>query len=280
MVKERTRKMRSYEENGPSNIENKNITRESLEAYIEGCEELALRLDTVIEKVVESGKRPVVLIPSRGAVPIFLLARKFMNELRGDASYLADKNARYFPEGVFDYLEGEEPQKPETKTTADVILFPFTADVSSEVGDDETLARDLRNSCARSVVQITQGKNLGQYDYDWYKFLMNKLAKNPQDPSYLNPSEVVDELDSYKSDEETQIILIDTVISGRAANDITNAFKAIGHTVVVGIADACQLAALSDAEGVVLPVESKNLVQSRCEQMKCWHRLGRIDSVH
>lgn len=224
--------MRSSETN-LGNVENKVLTKENIEAYIEGCEDLAMRLDTAIEKVIEAGKRPVILIPSRGAVPIFLLARRFMNELRGDASYLASKNAKYYPKGVFDYLEGETPQEPDTKTTADVVLFPFTADVSAEVGDDETLARDLRNSCARSVMQIIKKREYGQYDYSWYQFLVNKLAKQPEDPSYLDPKEVVKSLSTYNpGEEDTQIILIDTVISGRAANDITNAFKAIGHTVI------------------------------------------------
>ncbi len=227
-----TSHMRSTLELGEIHAESKEINRANIEKYIEGCEELAVRLDTVIEKVASSGKRPVILIPSRGAVPIFLLARKFINELHGEGSSLADKNACYYPEGTFNYLEGKEKVKPDHQTTVDVILYPFTADVSLENSNDETLARELRNSCTRSIMQITKGIDYGLLDLGWHKFLMSKLKTNVQDPDYLNPKKIAESLESYPASEDTQIILIDTMVSGRAANDITNSFKALGHTVV------------------------------------------------
>src|SRR3989338_1851709 len=91
--------------------ESREISKETLGAYIEGCESLAVKLDTAIEKVIAAGKRPVVLIPSRGAIPIFLLARKFLTELRGEESFLNEKRANYYPPRVFNYLEGEEDSR-------------------------------------------------------------------------------------------------------------------------------------------------------------------------
>lgn len=218
-----------FSENSP---ENRELTRDNIERYIEGCEELAVRLDDIIEKVIDSNKRPVILIPSRGAVPIFLLARRFLNQLHDEGSYLDGRNARYYPEGVFDYLEGQNPKQPDQKTTVDVILYPFTADVSLENTDDETIAKELRNSCTRSVMQIVQGRDYGRYDYEWYKFLMKKLIENQNDPENLRPSRITSAFDFYPKPEDVQIILIDTVISGRAADDITRAFKTLGHTVI------------------------------------------------
>lgn len=226
------RHMRSPAELGESHAETKDITRENIEKYIEGCEELAVRLDTVIEKVSEAGKKPVILIPSRGAVPIFLLARRFLNQLHDEGSYLNDKNAKYFPQDIFNYLEGSDPQPPDPTTSVDIVLYPFTADVTLEGPDDETIAKELRNSCARSIMEIVQGRSFGELDYEWYKFLMNKLSVNSQLPENLKPEHIVASLDSFPSSKDTQIILIDTVISGRAANDITNAFKTLGHTVI------------------------------------------------
>src|SRR3989344_2030050 len=229
---EESESMRATAELTESITETKAINRENIERYIEGCEELAVRLDTVIEKVAESGKRPVVLIPSRGAVPIFLLARRFLNELKGDASYLADRNTRYYPEGIFDFLEGNQPQNPDNLTTVDVVLFPFTADVSLENSQDEALARELRSSCTRSVMKIVRGDKYSQHDLEWYQLLISKLKVQRQDPDILNPRKIVESLNSYPASENTQIILIDTVISGRAANDITSAFQTLGHNVV------------------------------------------------
>ena len=140
-------KLESAEKN---RAENRELTLNNLEAYVKGCEEIAIRLHSTIEKVVESGKRPVILIPSRGAVPIFLLARPILNTLDHEASYLADRNARYYPNGIFDYLEGKvQKEKSDELTTVDVLLYPFTADVSLEKRADDKLARRLRESCAR-----------------------------------------------------------------------------------------------------------------------------------
>src|SRR3989344_1408766 len=225
-------RVRTLVETSESRPESKELNRQNIERYIEGCEEIAVRLDTIIRNVAESGKRPVILIPSRGAVPIFILARRFLNEIQAEGSYLADRNAKYYPEGIFNFLEGKEEQRPDDQTTVDVVLFPFTADVSLETADDETLARELRNSCARSVMQIVKGRDFGLHDLEWYKFLMEKLNKIPDDPEQLNPKNIVTSLESYPVSKDAQIILIDTVISGRAANDITSAFKTLGHTVI------------------------------------------------
>src|SRR3990167_4820556 len=225
-------RVRTPAETSESRPESKELNRQNIERYIEGCEEIAVRLDTIIRNVAESGKRPVILIPSRGAVPIFILARRFLNEIQAEGSYLADRNAKYYPEGIFNFLEGKEEQRPDDQTTVDVVLFPFTADVSLGSADDETLARELRNSCARSVLQIVKGRDFGLHDLEWYELLMEKLNKVPDDPEQLNPKNIVASLESFPVREDTQIILIDTVISGRAANDITNAFKTLGHTVI------------------------------------------------
>lgn len=212
--------------------ETREISKETLDAYIEGCENIALKLDTVIEKTLEAGKKPVILIPSRGAVPIFLLAKRFLGELRGEESFLSAKNANYYPEGVFDFLEEEETQTSHPQSNVDVVLYPFTADVSLETNGDETIAKELRNSCARSVMQLVKGVDYRQHDLDWYRYLMGKLQDNPNDPNYIRPQNILESLASFQPREDSQIILIDTVISGRAANDITNAFKALGHTVI------------------------------------------------
>lgn len=213
-------------------IESRDISRKSLEAYISGCEELAVRLDTAIEQVGNEGKRPVILIPSRGAVPIFLEAKRFLNELHGSGSPLDSKNARYFPSGVFDYLEEKTPIQPDILTTTDVVLFPFTADVSLESNDDEKLAKELRLSCARSMLHLIKGSEIGKLDYEWYKFLMSKLSTHPKDPKSLDPKKIIESLGSLDVNPDSQIILIDTVISGRAADDITGAFAKLGSPVL------------------------------------------------
>lgn len=217
------------------------LSRENIEAYMEGCEDLALRLNSTISKVIETGKRPIILIPSRGAVPIFLQARRILNDLDQTGSYLLDQNANYYPNGVFEYLEGDDPREFNPDAKVDIVLFPFTADVSIEEsgkkanhknGDDtEWLAKRLRESCARSVLALQEGDS-GSKDLQWYEFIMSKLADNPDETTALRPKQILDSLRQLPEYDDAQIILIDTVISGRAAHDITTAFQSNGHPVV------------------------------------------------
>jgi len=216
-----------------STPESKELSLDNLESYINGCEEIAVRLHTSIQKIREQGKRPVILIPSRGAVPIFLLARRFMNELEEEHSCLSDKNARFYPEGIFDYLEGNKTKTNERGPgKVDVILFPFTADVSLEgIKGDERLAELLRKSCARSILEIVEGTRYKSKDLNWYKFIMKKF-NGSQETQLLKPDSIVTSIESYPQPKNPQIILIDTVISGRAANDVTEAFVGLAHPVV------------------------------------------------
>ncbi len=218
-----------------SQAENKEINRSNLEAYVRGCGDIALCLHTTIKNVIETGKRPVILIPSRGAVPIFILARKILNELDEEKSYLSETNVRYYPHSIFNYLEGQaiQPPPPEDKTAIDVILYPFTADVSAEHSKrDEKLAKRLRESCTRSILEIVMGTDFKSYDLAWYQFLMQKLNSTPQDEAHLKPSAISESIKSYPKSENSQIIIIDTVISGRAAHDIISAFSVLNHQVV------------------------------------------------
>ena len=223
----------SHEILSPSEIsENHEVTRKNLEKYVQGCEEIGVRLDTIIRNTIETGKRPIILIPSRGAVPIFLLARKALNEGYPEGSFFSDNNANYYPAGIFDYLEGEVPKDNSQDADVDVILYPFTADVSSE-GEKEWLAEKLRKSCSRAVLDLVTGES-GK-DLDWYKFLVKKLADRRDEKPSLKPGHILESLAKIPK-LDSQIILVDTVISGRAANDITDAFFDLQHPAAAVLA--------------------------------------------
>lgn len=225
----------NFKKKGGENIEpppptNHELSVENLSLYMLGCEEIAARLDSTIDKIIKKGQRPIILIPSRGAVPIFLQAKRILNELDPENSYLSDKNVNYYPNGVFEYLEGKEPKNQSPSAKVDVVLYPFTADVSSE-GAIEWLAKRLRESCARSVLELI-GQNPATKDFAWYKFIMRKLNEDTEDAASVRPKNVIESLSELPLPAHPQLILIDTVISGRAANDITSAFETLGHSVV------------------------------------------------
>ncbi len=209
------------------------LSEQSIGEYITGCEEVAVRFHTITENIISAGKKPVVLIPSRGAVPIFLLAHQALKSLDEVHPLVDPSQTNYYPKRVFEFLsDGRIIQHNQSdESQVDVVLYPFTADVSYEKNGEEWLARKLRESCARAFLDLVSlGKEYPE-DLGWYYFLMGKMQRELHDDQKLSPGEIVAELKNYQGVQNSQIVLIDTVISGRAAQDITGAFAALGHKV-------------------------------------------------
>lgn len=204
-----------------------NLTLENLLEYKKGCNIIGQKLEEAIEKVSEKGKRPTLLIPSRGAFPIFLLAL--------DKIKIGGYKIKYYPRCIFEYLSAQdlcEKSQGPSSTKVDVVLYPFTADVRAEGTDSEELSKMIRKSATFAFLSLTLGIEEGKKDLEWYFFLMGKL--NPQSwPANMNPQAVVESLRSLQKEKvERQVVILDTVVSGRAAYHITQAFKDLGHPVI------------------------------------------------
>lgn len=235
-------------ENGNNHSETKIFTNADVEAYREGCEELGLKLSETVDNILKAGKKPTILIPSRGAVPIFLNALDFLRK-GNDKSPLGSPETTYFyPDKIFQHLAPDvtKPGNPQSEPErhVDVVLFPFTADVSVIDTDKitasidtkkvneaaETLAEKLRKSCAKSIVNLLYGEQ-DSLDLDWHYFLLGKLNPNAFSTFGSSSSEVIESLKSIKPDKDREIILIDTVLSGRAVSNISSAFNDFGHPI-------------------------------------------------
>lgn len=209
-----------------------------IENYKEGCALLATNLNETVNRVLEAGKRPTILIPSRGALPNLLVGIDYLNRELKDDRFVNSRRVRYYPEGIFEYLSNNNIQKNEERegiadnTEIDVVLYPFTADVSITADSHgEELAKELRKSCARAFSDLVVGDKSSS-DLNWNFFLMQKL-RNGAFSSFNSSSEsLVKSLKSIPARDDRQIILVDTVISGRAAANITEAFAELGHPVV------------------------------------------------
>ena len=206
------------------------LSERAIEFYVKGCEGVAVNLYTTVENIREAGKKPVIVIPSRGAIPIFLLA---LEALRGLGHFLADsQEVAYYPRKIFQFLSHDRIasiHNPEN-SQVDVIIYPFTADVTGEKGE-EWLARKLRESSARATDDLVFKGDQYPEDLSWYYFLMGKLQKELHSDKGLSPAELVDAIKHYPGVTNGQIVLIDTVISGRAAQDIVSAFAGLGHRI-------------------------------------------------
>ncbi|MDO8498166.1 MAG: hypothetical protein Q7S44_00005 [bacterium] len=226
--------------NGEFGDRETDFSHESFRKYVEGCTEVALGLHSVVENIRAKGKKPVILIPSRGAVPIFLLAHQALKGLDPNHFLLDPNKVDYYPSGIFELLSRNSiAQSAFSKSLggdsggpgADVILYPFTADISLETKGEEWLARRLRESCAKAFCELVFKGNEYPEDLAWYYFLMGKMREDPQDPPSLRPKNIVSDLKNYKKGDGAEIVLIDTVISGRAARDIVSSFAALNCKV-------------------------------------------------
>lgn len=222
-------------QNGEKSFKEQEFSQKSIEKYVEGCSEVALTLGTVTNEILKAGKKPIILIPSRGAVPIFLLAHEILKSLDNDHPLVSQGiNVGYFPRKIFEVLSNRRiTPSAQVETGIDVILYPFTADVSTETNSEEWLARKLRESCAKAFYDLVFKTSQYPEHLGWYYFLTSRMLKNGHDDDKINPIAIVEELKNYPGVNlnDSQIVLIDTVVSGRASQDIILAFAALGHKV-------------------------------------------------
>ncbi len=80
------------------------LSRDNLEAYVEGAEEIAMHIDDKVKRILDRGKRPTILIPSRGSVPLFLLARGTLAHELNPNIWVNSQAVRYYPQCIFTYL--------------------------------------------------------------------------------------------------------------------------------------------------------------------------------
>lgn len=204
------------------------LSENNLKGYTEGCEQVAYALNDAVKAVLGTGKKPTIVIPSRGAVPITVLALNYLKELDADHVLLDPERSRYYPENVFASLSnGRIHQNGSISSEVDVVLYPFTADVTSE-GAQEYLAQKLRYSATKALLDLIAGDRKS-LDLNWYFCLMEKMNPRAYKDINLNPIAVAQSLKELQSRQDRQVIIIDTVISGRAASHIVSAFRELGH---------------------------------------------------
>lgn len=190
------------------------------EEYKKGCEEIGVCIYDRVQEAQREGKIPTILIPSRGAIPIFLVAYMSLCELL-QSSLPFNCPVKFYPSpifegfGIYNTSEGNEKGP-----FVDVVIYPFTADVSLEPKKGEELTRQIRFSAAKGVIDLLMGER-NSLDLLWHFFLLSKF--NPKD------REVAESIKRIPPSQNRQVILVDTAISGRAVSDITFAFRQFGY---------------------------------------------------
>lgn len=195
----------------------RDFSPDNVRAYGQMCSDVAIDLIERTEKAPNS----TILLPSRGALPIFLGAVLAMREEETVREFSSDFLSRvvFPPFDCCKQLNGKVESKQD-KPPIPVLLFPFTADVNFH---DEALTTkivgEMRRFCVKAVNAF--------YDDP-------EQRVNPEFTSFLRFLEVVEKrhdlAEYYRKFPKVQnLILIDTVISGRASATILEEFKRLSR---------------------------------------------------
>lgn len=196
----------------------------NLDRYRDMCEMIGLVLGQAVDYCMERNKLPTVLLPSRGAIPLLTTALALTN-------YEPLCSARFYPHSAASVITANRISfSTQDDASVDIIQYPFTADVVEKLHSEaEKEAHRIRGSCAKAFANLTGTSEDGYLDLAWNQFLTRRLLRPS---SSFNPISVINDLARVDKNSNRTIVLLDTVISGRAASDSTEAFHKLGVDVI------------------------------------------------
>lgn len=178
---------------------------ENLKVYSEACVGVATRLGTFLERDPRELRNFAVLLPSRGAIPIFIGACLALKDLgllgRIDLPPLT----------CFDFIRKREEASSSENPKVPILIFPFTADVNlkSLVEDSEAdrVIDGMRQFGAKVVGEFFKppDKRNG-LEYRLFLAFLETVEKRMGMVDFYKRFPQVDNL-----------VMIDTVVSGRAS---------------------------------------------------------------
>lgn len=210
-----------------SSIENKQVqekgefSSENLRAYGEACLTVGMNLAELLEN--PRGKT-VILLPSRGAIPIFDGALLALNEIG-----LA-KKIILPPLSCFEYVRNkiyqEDSEQEKTgKNSVDVLIFPLTADINVSGLVKEEQERDfidgMRRFGARVVLDFFKSPNRRRSrEFNLFLAFLRAVEGRRDIINFYQEFPAIDRL-----------LIIDTVISGRASWTIFDEWERSGKKI-------------------------------------------------
>lgn len=240
---------------GNRRFENREFSLENMGGYAEMCIQVAWR---IAEKVHDSeGKDIALLLPSRGAIPIFVGAMlAFANEPSLKEFGLG--NVFELPLlSCFDYVRKEIGEIP-TEGKVKVLIFPFTADIDlTGLGFDSRIKRmsddvlaSMRRFGARAITEFFKppGERNGSELKTFLSFLETVEGRRGIN-DFISNFPRVDEM-----------LVIDTVISGRASWTILDELEKEGRYISSGRIDPILVV---DEDGKKLKKPFRSFVDQR-----------------
>jgi len=217
---------------------NKTLEREfsfeNLKAYAQACENIGIR----IAEILEGDKEGIaILLPSRGAIPVFMGACFSLRQLE----ILGKIDLP--PLTCFDYVRKEVASPGESQRfKIPVLIFPFTADVNfdnlvASPNKQLEIIDNMRRFGARAVLEFfkpPEERNSLEYQL-FLAFLKIVEGRRGIIEFYKNFPQIY------------RLVIIDTVISGRASWTILNEWENNG--VKIGEGEKIEPILVVDADG-------------------------------
>ncbi len=208
------------------------MTLENLEAafseskmlsYAGACNQMAMELPEIKSRE----KFDTLIIPSRGAVPFFLGGVHALRHLGGISS---EHKSFYDGLEIYQTLESLLPPSyarfgDEPKDKTNVLLVPFTADLNVERYDstqsNDEYTEKTRQYWARFTAALFKEGNARLNDSHFRSFVDIVLREIERRETLAKFYEAFPRINCFA--------MIDTVISGRASNDILKAFDGLAR---------------------------------------------------
>jgi hypothetical protein len=198
----------------------KEFSPKNIFEYGQMCDRVAWELT---EAVLDKKGEVTILLPSRGALPIFMGAMLALKENQDLKELQITQRIKLPPLSCFDYVrrvvEGNSPKEGDIE----VLIFPFTADVNlgNRLGSEEEerqVVDDMRQFGARAVTGFLNPPGRREnFELNLFLAFLEMAERRKGTASFYQ-----------KLGQAKNLVMIDTVISGRASFTILDEFEEMG----------------------------------------------------
>lgn len=202
----------------------KEFSLENFEGYGQMCDRVAWEM---AEAIMKKEGRITILLPSRGALPIFLGAMLALKRDRDLREFNLAQRIELPPLSCFDYVREKVAVDSQKGEGIEVLIFPFTSDINlrglveSEQKEGE-IVDDMRRFGARAVTGfLSPVEKRENFELELFLAFLEVVEKRQGITSFYRGLKQAESL-----------VMIDTVISGRASFTIMDELEKEG--VMIG----------------------------------------------
>jgi hypothetical protein len=206
----------------PVNIE-RDFSKENFEGYVSACKRVGER---IAEFVLDNDQSKIaIVLPSRGAIPIFIGAEIALMEDSELKNYDIGKLIEIPELSCFDRLRPDDKDAETDDFPVKTLVLPFTADVKMKGlvrPEEETKVVDnMRQFMSRVTIEFFRDPSQRESkEFSLYLRLLEIVEGRKQLAKFLREFPKVEKM-----------LMLDTVVSGRASSTILGEFARLGMEI-------------------------------------------------